>query len=100
MFHTEHDDILQKRQDRTISFFDAILAIAITIMALSITFPGLSDVLDKGLDSNFINHLTGYLISFLTLGSLQRSSCTLSSFFSSHYFSRLPQVSSPIVETD
>jgi len=39
-------------------------------MALSITFPGLSDVLDKGLDSNFINHLTGYLISFLTLGVL------------------------------
>ena len=70
MFHTEHDDILQKRQDRTIAFFDAILAIAITIMALSITFPGLSDVLDKGLDSNFINHLTGYLISFLTLGVL------------------------------
>lgn len=69
MLFRKWNDILQKRQDRLVAFFDAVLAIAITILALEIAIPAFEDG-DALEISTFFQTFTGYLISFLSLGAI------------------------------
>lgn len=71
---------LGKKQDRTLSFFDDIMSIAITVLAMEIVVPQLSgiSVMER---YDFFVKLTCYLISFVAM-------CTLwyihTNFFASH----------------
>ncbi len=62
-------DMIDKRQGRVLAFFDAVVAIAITVMALEIAIPALSTASPLEMHA-FIEHLVGYMISFVALGML------------------------------
>lgn len=72
--------MIEKRQDRLLAFFDAVLAIAMTVLALEITVPQFSAITSAQRYEFFVN-LTCYLISFVAM-------CTLwyihNNFFSTH----------------
>lgn len=71
---------LGKKQDRLLAFFDAVLAIAMTMLALEITVPKIGAI-SRAQRYGFFVELTCYLISFVAM-------CTLwyihNNFFSSH----------------
>lgn len=69
-----------KRQDRLLAFFDAVLAIAMTVLALEISVPQLSKVSYADRYQFFVS-LTCYLISFVAMGTLWYIH---NNFFSSH----------------
>lgn len=69
-----------KRQDRLLAFFDAVLAIAMTVLALEISVPALSAA-DRHVTFDFFVSLTCYLISFVALSTLW---FVHNNFFSSH----------------
>lgn len=73
-------EIIQNRQDRLIAFFDAILAIAITVLALEITVPSLGNIGDSE-RGEFLVSFTCYLISFIAMAVLWY---THSLFFSNY----------------
>lgn len=62
-------NMIQKRQDRLLAFFDAILAIAITVLALEIAIPEIGH-LDSAGRYDFLVSLTCYLISFTAMATL------------------------------
>lgn len=72
--------ILQKRQDRLMAFFDAVMAIAMTVLALEITVPPLSAISSSEKYTFFVS-LTCYLISFVAMSTLWYIH---NNFFSSH----------------
>ena len=55
-----------KRQDRLIAFFDAVLAIAVTVLALETVIPSVGTVNAAEL-KEFAVAITGYLISFIAM---------------------------------
>jgi uncharacterized membrane protein len=67
MFENPRETLIEKRQERMLAFFDAVLAIAITVMALEIAVPALSHFRSAATQT-FLLQLTGYLISFVVLG--------------------------------
>lgn len=69
-----------KRQDRLLAFFDAVMAIAMTVLALEITVPQLSTVSHAQRYAFFVS-LTCYLISFVAMSTLWYIH---NNFFSSH----------------
>ena len=71
---------LKDRQDRLLAFFDAILAIAITMMALEIRIPEIG-TLDSAQRYAFFSDVTCYLISFIAIGTLWYIH---NNFFSNH----------------
>lgn len=71
---------LGKRQDRLLAFFDAVLAIAMTVLALEISVPHLS-VISHAERYAFFSGLTCYLISFVAMGTLWYIH---NNFFSTH----------------
>lgn len=73
-------NIIQKRQDRLLAFFDAILAIAITVLALEIAIPEIGN-LDSVGRNDFLVSLTCYLISFTAMATLWYIH---TNFFSNH----------------
>lgn len=68
MNQKQRDDILERRTDRLIAFFDAVVAIAITMLALEIAVPSFTRNPEEV--TVFFETFTGYLISFVSLGSL------------------------------
>ncbi|MEG0692970.1 MAG: TMEM175 family protein [Oscillospiraceae bacterium] len=62
-------NIMRKRQQRLIAFFDAVLAIAITMMALEVNVPVIENLGSVAIQQLF-TELTAYLISFIVLGTL------------------------------
>ena len=62
-------DIFENRQNRLLAFFDAVLAIAITVLALQIVIPELGQIDDVGRNEFFVM-LTSYFMSFIAMGSL------------------------------
>ena len=73
-------NMLKSRQDRLLAFFDAILAIAITMLALEIKIPQIGTISADERYSFFVV-LTCYLISFTAMGSLWY---VHTNFFSNH----------------
>ena len=73
-------DIYENRQNRLLAFFDAVLAIAITVLALQIDIPELGEINDAG-RYEFFMRLTSYFMSFIAMGSLWY---VHTSFFSNH----------------
>ena len=73
-------DIYENRQNRLLAFFDAVLAIAITVLALQIDIPELGEINDAG-RYEFFMMLTSYFMSFIAMGSLWY---VHTSFFSNH----------------
>lgn len=69
-----------KRQDRLMAFFDAILAIAMTVLALELTVPQLS-IAKYAERYDFFVSVTCYLISFVALSTLWYIH---NNFFSTH----------------
>lgn len=69
MFENPRETLIEKRQERMLAFFDAVLAIAITVMALEIAVPALGDLRSAATQA-FVIRLTGYLISFVVLGMI------------------------------
>ena len=65
----QQKEYVSKRQDRLVAFFDAVVAIAITMLALEIVIPALSSG-DPAELTAFSRALTGYLISFISLAAL------------------------------
>lgn len=65
----QRKELIQKRQDRLIAFFDAVLAIAITMLALEIVVPAFGTGNPVEIET-FFQTFTGYLISFISLGVL------------------------------
>lgn len=61
--------ITGKRQDRLIAFFDAVLAIAVTVLALETVIPSVGTINMAEL-KEFIVSITGYLISFIAMVTL------------------------------
>lgn len=72
--------IIEKRQDRLMAFFDAVLAIAMTVLALEITVPQLSAI-GYAERYHFFVSLTCYLISFVAMSTLWYIH---NNFFSNH----------------
>lgn len=72
--------IIEKRQDRLLAFFDAVMAIAMTVLALEITVPQLS-MISQSEKSIFFTSLTCYLISFVAMSTLWYIH---NNFFSNH----------------
>lgn len=72
--------ILGKRQDRLLAFFDAVMAIAMTVLALEITVPRFSSISTTDRYDFFVS-LTCYLISFVAMSTLWY---VHNNFFSSH----------------
>lgn len=72
--------VIENRQDRLLAFFDAILAIAMTVLALEITVPelGSASALER---YDFFEEVTCYLTSFVALGTLW---FVHNNFFSTH----------------
>ena len=60
-------EIIQNKQDRLLAFFDAVLAIAMTVLAIEITVPSLGSV-SAFEREKFLSSFTCYLISFLAMG--------------------------------
>ena len=73
-------DIFENRQNRLLAFFDAVLAIAITVLALQIVIPQLGTIDDAGRYEFFVM-LTSYFMSFIAMGSLWYIH---TNFFSNH----------------
>lgn len=71
---------LGKRQDRLLAFFDAVMAIAMTVLALEITVPRFSSISSADRYDFFVS-LTCYLISFMAMSTLWY---VHNNFFSSH----------------
>lgn len=71
---------LGKKQDRLLAFFDAVLAIAMTMLALEITVPQMGTI-SHAQRYDFFVGLTCYLISFVALSMLWY---VHNNFFSSH----------------
>lgn len=71
---------LDRKQDRLLAFFDAVMAIAMTVLALEITVPRFSSVSSADRYQFFVS-LTCYLISFVAMGTLWY---VHNNFFSSH----------------
>lgn len=71
---------LGKRQDRLLAFFDAVMAIAMTVLALEITVPRFSSISSADRYHFFVS-LTCYLISFVAMSTLWY---VHNNFFSSH----------------
>lgn len=69
MFENPRETLIEKRQERMLAFFDAVLAIAITVMALEIAVPALGNLRSAATQA-FVIRLTGYLISFVVLGMI------------------------------
>lgn len=69
-----------KRQDRLLAFFDAVLAIAMTVLALEISIPQLSTASHADRYTFFVS-LTCYLISFVAMATLWYIH---NNFFSTH----------------
>ena len=65
----QHKEYVSRRQDRLVAFFDAVVAIAITMLALEIVIPALSGG-DPAELAEFFRDFTGYLISFVSLAAL------------------------------
>lgn len=72
--------IIEKRQDRMLAFFDAVMAIAMTVLALEITVPPLSSIGVVRRYTFFVN-LTCYLISFMAMSTVWYIH---NNFFSNH----------------
>lgn len=62
-------DYIGKRQDRLLAFFDAVMAIAMTVLALEITVPRLSTI-SCGDKYTFFVEVTCYFISFVAMSTL------------------------------
>ena len=62
-------DFFENRQNRLLAFFDAVLAIAITVLALQIVIPELGKV-NTADRYDFFLMLTSYFMSFIAMGSL------------------------------
>ena len=62
-------EITGKRQDRLIAFFDAVLAIAVTVLALETAIPSVGAINTAELRT-FVVSITGYLISFIAMVTL------------------------------
>lgn len=62
-------DILKNRQGRLLAFFDAILAISITMIALEIDIPEIGSI-DAAARYDFFTEVTCYLISFTAMATL------------------------------
>lgn len=75
---------MEARQDRLMAFFDAILAIAMTVLALEITVPQLGHI-SWHMRYDFFVQLTCYLISFVALSTLWY---VHNNFFSNHDISQ------------
>lgn len=60
---------LGKKQDRLLAFFDAVMAIAMTVLALEIVVPQFSAVSHTERHAFFVS-LTCYLISFMAMSTL------------------------------
>lgn len=73
-------NLIKNRQDRLLAFFDAILAIAITMIALEIDIPEIG-TLDAAARYDFFVVFTCYLISFVAMGTLWYIH---TNFFSNH----------------
>lgn len=73
-------NMMKNRQDKLLAFFDAILAIAITMLALEINIPQIG-TLSADERYNFFVVVTCYLISFTAMGSLWY---VHANFFSNH----------------
>lgn len=71
---------LEKKQDRLLAFFDAVMAIAMTVLALEITIPRFSSISTAERYDFFVS-LTCYLISFVAMSTLWY---VHNNFFSSH----------------
>lgn len=69
-----------KRQDRLLAFFDAVMAIAMTVLALEIVVPQFSAVSHAERHDFFVS-LTCYLISFIAMSTLWYIH---NNFFSTH----------------
>ena len=78
--------MIENKQDRLLAFFDAILAIAITVLALEITVPSLGTV-SAGERHEFFIMLTCYLISFVAMATLWYLH---TSFFANHSLTGTP----------
>ena len=64
MHFNQRTDSIKRQQDRTVSFFDSIITISVTVMALQLAE---SDNLD---DDSFYSQLAGYIISFIAISSV------------------------------
>ena len=73
-------DTFENRQSRLLAFFDAVLAIAITVLALQIVIPELGKV-NTADRYDFFLMLTSYFMSFIAMGSLWYIH---TNFFSNH----------------
>ena len=73
-------DIYENRQNRLLAFFDAVLAIAITVLALQIDIPELGKI-NNAARYEFFIMLTSYFMSFIAMGSLWYLH---NNFFSNH----------------
>ena len=62
-------EIVDKRQDRLIAFFDAVLAIAITVLALEMVIPAVGNT-DISELKEFAVSVTCYLISFMAMAMI------------------------------
>ena len=62
----ERKNSVAELQSRVIAFFDAVVAIAITVMALEITIPAFKGISDDDKEE-FLSMLTGYIISFVAI---------------------------------
>ena len=62
-------EIIDSRQGRVLAFFDAVVAIAITVMALDLAIPAFSGISAAELHT-FFEHFAGYTISFVAMGML------------------------------
>lgn len=71
---------IDRKQDRLLAFFDAVMAIAMTVLALEITVPRFSSISADDRYQFFVS-LTCYLISFVAMGTLWYIH---NNFFASH----------------
>ena len=74
-------EIIKNKQDRLVAFFDAVLAIAITVLALEIAVPSLGNI-DNFAREEFLVSFTCYLISFLAMGVVWFMHCNFFSTYS------------------
>ena len=74
------NNMIANRKDRLIAFFDAILAIAITVLALEISISELG-TLNAAERYDFLVTITDYFISFVAMSTLWY---VHTNFFSNH----------------
>ncbi|MDD3220356.1 MAG: TMEM175 family protein [Lachnospiraceae bacterium] len=76
MYSKNEKTITESNHKRIAALFDAVIAIAMTMMALEISSSGLS-----ALTNSFFCQLSAYLLSFITLATIWGSHCYLYSSF-------------------